>query len=96
MHQFIISRLQCAATYPSSKSLVNETAAATTTVPRVRGAATADKRSSNVIGPNTGSRIQGFTHSYTGSRLLPKFPGRFCSCQSVTVVHLKGTSEKRV
>ncbi|GAA49265.1 hypothetical protein CLF_102780, partial [Clonorchis sinensis] len=26
----------------------------------------------------------------------PSFPGRFCSCRSAAVVHLKGTSEKRV
>ncbi|KAG5451663.1 hypothetical protein CSKR_109148 [Clonorchis sinensis] len=25
----------------------------------------------------------------------PSFPGRFCSCRSAAVVHLKGTSEKR-
>ncbi|GAA53564.1 hypothetical protein CLF_110514 [Clonorchis sinensis] len=38
---------------------------------------------------------------FTGSRIdaqdrgfRPSFPGRFCSCRSATVVHLKGTSEK--
>ncbi|KAG5450931.1 hypothetical protein CSKR_107884 [Clonorchis sinensis] len=40
----------------------------------------------------------GFIHGFTDSRIdtqergfCPSFPGRFCSCRSAAVVHLKGT-----
>ncbi|KER27520.1 hypothetical protein T265_05478 [Opisthorchis viverrini] len=49
------------------------------------------------------SKSRGRNTHITDSRIdtqdrgfFPSFPGRFCSCRSVAVVHLKGTSEKRV
>ncbi|KAG5453319.1 hypothetical protein CSKR_104405 [Clonorchis sinensis] len=55
----------------------------------------------NVLGDNP-NRVK-MISLYTDSRIdtqdrgfPPSFPGRFCSCRSVAVVHLKGTSEKRV
>ncbi|KER32682.1 hypothetical protein T265_01361 [Opisthorchis viverrini] len=42
------------------------------------------------------SRIHGISRIDTQDRgFRPSFSGRFCSCRSVAVVHLKGTGEKR-
>ncbi|KAG5452665.1 hypothetical protein CSKR_107320 [Clonorchis sinensis] len=54
-------------------------------------------RSSRAENSNSRQAFQ-FTDSRIDTQergFCPSFPGRFCSCRSAAVVHLKGTSEKR-